>query len=312
MFFLIGISNLPLLIPFSLIFGLLFGHGKLSSQSEFTALASFGISKLQMSQPAILFSALCLFTCFNSIHTWGPNAKYQSRALKTVIRQQVAATAFQPGVFLTQIPGVTMYAESQSSDKKLTKVFILNQGKTDDLQVFAKSGEFSGDELSNSSFGLRLFDGEIFNNTEKDVSSLVIYFKSYLIELFKTKKAARATARQISNSTTNQLKKRLVNTSEKKTSSIHIEINKRNMFAFSCLFFLVVGSLFSLRLHNRSSKGGGFFMAILISLFFWILLFVSEFLASSYKAPMLVYLPIVPCTIFSISAYFWIKIKSIN
>jgi lipopolysaccharide export LptBFGC system permease protein LptF len=312
MFFLLGVSYLPILLPFSLIFGLLFGHGKLSSQSEFTALASFGISKFKMAQPAILFSAICLFACFNSIHTWGPNAKYQSRALKSVISQKIAATAFQPGVFLTQIPGVIMYAESQDSSKKLSKIFILNEGKKDSLQVFANSGEFSGNDQSTSNFGLKLFDGVIYNNSKKDLSSLMISFKSYLIELFESKQGSTSTKRQINNSTTRQLKQRLKKPVSKKSTSILIEINKRNMFAFSCLFFLVVGSLFSIRLHNRSSKGGGFFVAILISLFFWIMLFVSEFLANSQQMPLMVYLPIIPCTLFCIVSYVWIKLKSIN
>jgi len=312
MFFLLGVSYLPLLLPFSLIFGLLLGHGKLSSQSEFTALASFGISKFQMSQPAILFSTLCLFTCYNSIHTWGPNAKYQARALKYVISQKIAATAFQPGVFLTQIPGVTMYAENQSSDKKLSKVFILNQSKKDNLQVFANAGEFSGNEQANTSFGLKLFNGTIYNNSKKDISSLTISFQSYLIKLFETKKTPTSTKRQINNSTTKQLKERLKDKESKKATPVLIEIYKRNMFAFSCVFFLVVGSLFSLRLHNRSSKGGGFFMAILISLFFWIMLFVAEFLGGSYNTPLFVYMPVVPCIIFCIATYLWIKFKSIN
>ena len=90
-----------------------------------------------------------------------------------------------------------MYAESQNSDKKLKKVFILNENKSDHLQVFAKSGEFLGNEQTNSSFGLKLFNGEIYNNSEKDLNSLVISFKSYLIELFETKKAAASTKRQV-------------------------------------------------------------------------------------------------------------------
>ena len=105
MFFLLGVSNLPLLLPFSLIFGLLFGHGKLSSQSEFTALASFGISKFQMAQPAILFSALCLFTCFNSIHTWGPKRQIPIASFENSdTSKNCCHCAFQPGVFLTTNP----------------------------------------------------------------------------------------------------------------------------------------------------------------------------------------------------------------
>jgi len=312
MFLLLGISYLPILLPFSLIFGLLFGHGKMSSQSEFTALASFGVTKLQMSQPAIFFSTVCLFTCFNSIHTWGPNAKYQSRALKTVIRQKIAATAFQPGVFITQIPGVTMYAESQNGDGLLQNVFILNQGKKDKVHIFSSNGAFQESDDKQPGFGLKLFNGQMYKNSKKDLSSLIISFQTYLVELFEARKHVAATKRQINNSTSQQLKKQLKTTAETNKTPILIEINKRNMFAFSCVFFLIVGTLFSLRLHNRSSKGSGFFVAIIVSLFFWIMLFISEFLSASYKMPILVYLPILPCSLFCVFSYFWIKVKSIN
>jgi len=312
MFFLLGVSYLPILLPFSLIFGILFGHGKLSSQSEFTALASFGLSKLQMAQPAFLFTALSLFTCFQSIHSWGPKSKYQSRALKYVIKQEVAAKAFQPGVFLTQIPGVTMYAESQSSDKKLSRIFILNENNQDHLQIFSKNGFFTSKESSESNFGLKLLDGEIYKNSDSELSSLVISFRSYLVELFKTKQTKTLAKRQISNSTTSQLKQSLKNKTPKEQNLILIEINKRNMFSFSCLFFLIVGLIFSLRLHNRSSKGSGFFLAVLISLFFWIVLFVAEFLAKSQSNPLLVYSPVIPCGLFCLGSYSWMRLKSIN
>jgi lipopolysaccharide export LptBFGC system permease protein LptF len=313
MFSLLGISYLPLLLPFSLIFGLLFGHGKLSSQSEFTALASFGVSKMKLVQPAIFFTFICFFTCFNSIHTWGPNAKFQSRALKNVLKRKVAVTAFQPGVFLTQVPGLTMYAESQDSDQNLEKVFILNEKGRDSLQIFSNTGVFIKNSTGVNSLGLKLSNGNIYTNNKKDLSSLVISFKTYLVELFQTQKKSPS-ARRISNSNSKHIKRQLKepNTKEETKIAMTVELYKRNMFALSCLFFLVIGSLFSLRLHNRSSKGGGFFMAIVISLAFWIMLFVSEFLASSYANPLFVYLPIVPCILFCVVSYQWIKFKSIN
>lgn len=313
MFSLLGVSYLPILLPFSLIFGLLFGHGKLSSQSEFTALASLGVSKLQMAQPAILFTVICFFTCFNSIHTWGPNAKFQSRSLKNVLKRKIAVTAFQPGVFLTQVPGLTMYAESQDSDDKLSKVFILNEKGQDNLQVFSNEGKFVKKTDGSNSLGLELSDGEMYSNTKKDLSSLIISFNTYLVELFQIQNKP-ASARRIGNSTSKHLKNRLKNLklSQAQRVPLVVELYKRNMFAFSCIFFLIMGSLFSLRLHDRSSKGGGFFMAVTISLIFWIMLFVSEFLAFSYSNPLLVYMPILPCSLFCIGAYQWIKLKSIN
>ncbi len=306
-FTLLGISYLPLIIPFCLLFGILFGHGRLSSQSEFTAFASFGISKWKLAQPAIFFSFVCLIICFNSIHTWGPNAKFKAHSLEAALKQKVAVTAFQPGVFLTQVPGITIYAEDESADKTLKNILIINE-KNDKYEIFSKSGRFVKENTA-TNLGINLFNGQIYSNPKANESNMVISFKKYFIQLFKAP-SKNITLKNIRNRSSKQLK-RLLKLSEFPESTIYIELNKRAMFVFSCVFFLVLGSLFSLRLHDRSSKGGGFFTALAISMLFWVSLFASESYANSMKNPLIMYTPVLICSLFCLFAYRWIKFKSI-
>lgn len=306
-FTLLGASYLPLVIPFCLLFGILFGHGRLSSQSEFTALASFGISKWKLAQPAIFFAIICTIVCFNSINTWGPNAKFKSRSLEAALKRKIAVTAFQPGVFLTQIPGLTIYAEDESPNKDLTNILIINE-QEDGYEIFSKSGKFLK-ESDSTNLGIDLYNGQIYSNQTNDNSNLIISFKKYFVQLFKSE-GKNITRKNIGNRSSKQLRKMLDQNIIPK-STLYIELNKRDVFALSCLFFLVLGSLFSLRLHDRSSKGSGFFTALSIALVFWVLLFTFEFYAASTKTPLLMYTPILICGLFCYLTYKWIKRKSI-
>ncbi len=306
-FTLLGASYLPLITPFCLLFGILFGHGRLSSQSEFTALASFGISKWKLAQPSIFFALICTIICFNSIHTWGPNAKFKSRSLEYALKKKIAVTAFQPGVFLTQIPGITIYAEDELSDKTLKNILIVNE-QGESYEIFSKSGKFIK-ETDSSDLGIDLLDGQIYSNLNEDKSNLIIDFKKYFIQLFRSKEKNK-TKTNIGNRSSRQLEN-LLSSKNFSKNTIYIELNKRNMFALSCVFFLVLGAMFSIRLHNRSSKGSGFFTAILIAIFFWIALFTSEFFATSLGKPILMYVPIIFCALFCFVTYKWIKLNSI-
>lgn len=306
-FTLLGVSYLPLVIPFCLLFGILFGHGKLSGQSEFTALASFGISKWQLVQPACFFTIICTVVCFNSIHTWGPNAKFKSRSLEYALKKKIAVTAFQPGVFLTQIPNVTMYAEDEDSNKNLKNIFIVNNSE-EPYAIFSNSGQFIKEGIS-SDLGIDLYNGEIYSSSSDDSSDMLINFKKYFIQLFRSR-AVDTTKKNIGNRSSRKLRK-ILKASSKEKDVATVELYKRNTFALSCLFFLILGSLFSLRLHNRSSTGSGFMSALVIAMFFWITLFSSEFLAASLNLPVIMYSPILICGLLCLASYKWIKFKSI-
>lgn len=306
-FTLLGVSYLPLVIPFCLLFGILFGHGRLSGQSEFTAFASFGISKWQLVQPACFFTLICTVVCFNSIHTWGPSAKFKSRSLEYALKKKIAVTAFQPGVFLTQIPNVTMYAEDEDSQKNLKNIFIVNNSEQP-YTIFSNSGKFIK-EGQTSNLGIDLYDGEIYSHSSDDSSDMLINFRKYFVQLFRSN-SKNHTTKKIGNRSSRQLR-RILKTPGKDKNISTVELYKRNTFALSCFFFLVLGSLFSLRLHNRSSTGSGFMSALIIAMFFWMTLFTSEFLAASMNIPLIMYSPILICSLLCLASYKWIKSKSI-
>jgi lipopolysaccharide export LptBFGC system permease protein LptF len=306
-FSLLGLSYLPLIIPFCLLFGILFGHGRLSGQSEFTALASFGVTKFQLAQPAAFFTVICTLICLNSIHSWGPEAKFKSRSLESILKRKIAATAFQPGVFLTQIPGVTLYAEEETPNSDLKNVLIINE-QGEDYKIFSKGGEFVT-KSGSAELGINLLNGSIYSSKKSNDTDITIDFKEYFIQLFRAQQN-NSTIKYINNRTSKQLKQ-LLKTKSSDKMKIFIELNKRTTFALSCVVFFVLACLFSLKLHNRSSKGSGFFLAIVIAIVFWIVVFTSEFFAAQTSKPYLMFAPLLLFALFSSFAYMWIRSKSI-
>lgn len=312
---LLGISYIPLISPFCLLFGILFGHERLSNQHEFTAFSSVGIHKRQLCYPAICLSIINFFICLVAIHTWGPNAKYISNSLENVLKKKAATSAFQPGVFLTQDENYAFYAEDESADGELKKVFIFNKNSDDLNFVYSKNGSF--EKNPEYDFGFKLKNGTLYSlglNT-----SMLANFQDYFVNIFniESESSSRET---LSNQTSRKLKKDLkkpdlepFNDSENpnKKNEIKTEINKRNMFAFSNFIFLALSLLFSMRIHSRSSKGSGVFLALVFSISFWILLFSAEYFAIQTKNPLLVYTPILPLFIFCVFYYKYINLKSI-
>lgn len=303
--FLLGVSYLPIIVPFCLLFAVLFGHGKLSGNSEFAAFSALGFSKMKLSIPSIVFSLVCFLVSFVSIHTWGPNARFKARALENSLKKKIAVTAFQPGVFLTQINDQVIYAEDQSTNGTFKKVFIYNSSQGGE-EIFSKSGAFTGKD--ENIFGFNLHSGSVYSKNLSNKSNVILSFEKYLVEILNFNSKSPSKQRDISYSTTRQLKK---NVAKFTKEPVLIEIYKRNMFALSCLFFLLVSLLSSMRIHDRSSRGSGFFVALITSISFWILLFGAEFFATAYNKPLFMYLPLIPATLFTLLFYRWIKLRSL-
>lgn len=285
-FGLLSVSYLPLIIPFCLLFSVLFGYGRLSSSLELTAFSNLGYSKLKLSQPALLFSALAFIICSSSIHSWGPKSKLLSRSLHSVLINKAAVSALQAGVFMTQFPNMVLYAESEDNQKNLNRIFLLQKKNTDANFIFSNSGKFIK-ESPDQSIGLKLENGAIYNQAslkKTQESNFIISYKDYLIKLFKTSDFDLS-KEQVANMTSKKLLK-------VKTPASRIEFHKRLVLSLSCLLFGVLALLFSLKLHERSSRGNGFFKALVFSLAFWVLLFISEYFSLQQQLPILIYIPI--------------------
>ena len=297
-----SLSALPMLISFCLLLGILLGHGKLSSNHELTAFANLGYSKIQISIPAIFLSFICFFICSSSIHTWGPNSKSRAEFLESLLREKLALTALQPGVFLNNLPGAVFYTEEfDSGSKKLKRVFLLTGEQEQQPKfIFSDEGSFLDSSSAQETFQLLLNRGQVFGLDKKNRNFIVDY-DSYKVSLFKNQDFDF-----IKSKPTYITSKRL-----KRFEGIkyRIEYHKRIVLSLICFLFLGVSLLFSLKLHSRSSSGKGFVFALFLSLVFWVVLFISEYISASQNTAFTMYIPILLFLIIILSVFYWNKSK---
>ena len=306
-----SLSYVPLITPFCLLFGILFGYGKLSSDHELTAFSNMGYSKWHLAQPALAMSIITFFICSSSVHNWGPQAKSKSKFLNSILAEKLALSAIQQGVFLDHFPGVVFYTEElNKKNAELNKVFLLHSKKIkDDAKfIFSDTGSFKSSKQADG-FKLTLFDGNLYTS-DKNQRDLRVKFNSYTASMFQgsnlnfnSNKPEFLTTADINSRTNNQ----------KDTSSFiyKLEKHKRYVLSLTCIFFTFVSLLLSLKLHNRSSSGKGFLLALSLSLIFWVLLFTGEFLAQSLSTLAYIYTPLAVFLLVIFFIAYWNKSKSI-
>ncbi len=305
------LSYLPILIPFCLLFSILFGYEILSQNSELTILAAFGYSKLQISSPAILMGLLSLFASTYILNTLGPTSNYWSNSMETELKRNTATFAITPGRFIDKIPDYLLYIESKNPDGFLKTVFINYDGdEGNKFSLFADTGKIIVDNVG--LVGIELQDGTIYSLLKDGASNIKLLFKKYQIKFFLPPQESGNTKIPISNQTTNNLLKSFKSSKDKENIfKIKKEIIKRYISPFSCLFFLFIGTLLSIRLHSQASKGSGIFVAFGFFAVFWIFMFIGEHLTNLFSNLYFMSIPILVSLIVSYTSWLLIQKKEI-
>lgn len=308
-----SLSYVPLITPFCLLFGILFGYGKLSSDHELTAFSNMGYSKWHLAQPAIVLSIVVFIVCSTSVHNWGPQAKSKSKFLNSLITEKLALSAIQQGVFLDHFPGVVFYTEElNKKNSELRKVFLLHSKKNNNKDstkfIFSDSGTFKTSKEAEG-FKLNLVSGNLYATDTDKRRDLKVKFNSYTASMFQGSDF-KFNSNKPEFLTTDQINTKIK--LEKSGSFIYkLEKHKRYALSLTCIFFTIVPLLLSLKLHNRSSSGKGFLLALGLSLTFWILLFTGEFLAQSLTTIIFIYTPLAVFVVVIAFISYWNRLRSI-
>ncbi len=311
-FSLLILSYLPILIPFCLLFSILFGYELLSQNSELVILGTFGYSKLQISSPAILMGLLSLFVSIYTLNTLGPMSNYWSDSMKRELKRNAAVFAITPGSFINRIPNYLLYIQSKNQDGFLKTVFINYDGDDrNKFSLFADTGKVIVDDIG--LIGIELNNGTMYSLLRDGVSNVKLLFKKYQIKFFLSSKESANTTVPISNKTTTNLLKSVKSSKDTKNIfKIKKEIIKRYISPFSCLFFLFIGALLSIRLHSQVSKGSGIFLAFGFFAVFWISMFIGEYLTNLFLNLYFMSTPILVSLIVSYTSWLLIQKKEIT
>jgi LPS export ABC transporter permease LptF len=102
-------------LPMATVVAVLAGLGRLSSQSELTALRAAGLSPLRVFRPVAIFSLAVFLAASYVAHFLQPSAYVQRVALRTeLVRSREPSKEIEPGVFFMRLPHAVLYTRSIS------------------------------------------------------------------------------------------------------------------------------------------------------------------------------------------------------
>lgn len=320
----ISLSFIPMAIPLSIIFAMIFCLNKLSEDSEIIAMRAMGVSKNQLFKPFLIIAVISAITVFAINRTIIPKS---TEAFKVTV-QKMTSSGFladiTKGKFYTDIPNVTLFAEDVMDDgKKLDKVFIKVRNSKKDQVILARRGALlKNDDFNNDNYDIQLdlFDGNITTVDNNFQQIEKINFVKYEFPIAGSgikklvSKDSMLTSRELSKYIGELIVESKSDLPEKDAQRIirrltdaRLEYWSRLNVPLQCLAFVLIGFVFGIK-KGRGKSGNTSLYAFLSVLLYYVIYFVGLSLVSKKGlSPMvMVFLPTF-LTIF-LGSYFYRKI----
>jgi lipopolysaccharide export system permease protein len=281
-------SFLVFTIPMSVLLSTLISFGRLSGDSEITALKASGLSLYQLFLPVAIFSiaaylltSLCVFYGL----PWG-NRGFTTTLYK--IAQSKADIEIKERVFNDMFDGLVVYVEKVPiQGEKMEGILIYDERDQEKTNtIFAKEGFLSSNPKSQEVI-LRLFDGDIHRFDSRANVYQKIKFDAYDLKLELTK-AFTAIGKKLKDKemSIDDIKEKMESKKQKgeDITSLDVEFHKRYAFPFACIVFGLIGVPLGIQ-PRRSGRSYGFVFSLLLLLAYYISLTGSEILALRRTIP---------------------------
>ena len=272
-------------IPMALLLAILLAFGRLSGDSEVTAMKSCGISLYGLLPPPLLFSIFaglaCLWVTVYAV-PWG-NSSFKKLMLD--VAQSSAGVVVKEKVFNNAFPGMVIYAESMDpKGESMTGVIIHDERDPEHAStIFAASGALFSDTRTRS-IEFHLKDGSIHRSADASGYRMVD-FEEYKLRVALTK--TDAAPAKVSEMTLSELQQPAPGTEPKKVLAMQLEFHSRLALPFSCFVFTLLAMPLGIQ-NRRSGKASGFSLSIGVILLYYVAL--SAFQALGEKRLLLPFL----------------------
>lgn len=257
-------------IPMAFLLAVLLGFGRLSADSEVTAMKACGLSLSSMLPPVLLAGLVAyLATTFIALYAL-PRA---NTAFKELLQQVVESRinlSIKPQVFNDDIPGLVLYTD-RFDERTGTMHGILvhdDRNREAPTTIFAKAGTLRLDQRHTTVI-LTLEQGNI-QQLVPGKAYRQLGFASYQLAVNLTR-AGREIARNELDMDLDEIRKNLRTGgfSAKLMKDMELEVHRRFALPFACFVFAVVGLPLGIQ-NQRSGKGAGFAVSIGVLLAYYI------------------------------------------
>jgi lipopolysaccharide export system permease protein len=292
-FFLYNIPySLAYSIPISALFSTLLIFGRLSSDSEISAMKSSGLSMWQIASPVILISIVLVCICLYNNCVVYPSTTYANRKLIKGLGVEDPIKLLEEGRFIREFPGYMIYVGKKSKNRVRDLVVYEVDKETGEVtgSIRAGSGIMTADK-ENAELKIDLFDVriEIPDPDAPDDSSKTRYVnaRNYPIRLdfnellgskHVSKKRKNMTifelARQIRNSETENAQ---LSENDRRVEHARnlVEVNQRICLALSPFMFVLIAIPLGITSHRRESSMG-MVMSLGIMFIYYIFMILSD------------------------------------
>ena len=257
------ISFLPMAIPLSCLFAVIYTMNKLSGDSEFMAMRSFGLSKGKVYRPLLGLSVLIALASFALNQNIIPISKREFKKALITLTSKGYLADIRPGKFFTDIPGIVLYTTEASEDgQNLKNVFIESTSGGGVAAIFAKRGKLSKDEINKwglSNLRLKLFDGNILKKNVDGTFEKIFYHtydfpisEGKLTGVLVTKDSMRTSRELYDLMSLSSQEKANRGLGKRQVAKTKLEFWTRINTPFICIIFVFLG--FSLGVKNTRGK----------------------------------------------------------
>ncbi len=316
----LALSFMPMAIPLSVLFAMLYTMNKMSEDSEVIAMRSFGFSKHKLFMPFIIMGVFVAWAIFSLSRNIIPLSYKQFATTVVKLSSKGTVTDIKSETFFTDIPNLTLFANKvEGSGKRMSDVFIHVKTSDDKTErvIFAQKGSIAregDDEWGLPQLRLRLLNGNI-TKIEKDNNDIEkVNFEEYDFPLFTRDSDSNFMTKDSMRTNTQLLAKiKTLNTPELKKDKIKAELEywSRINTPFQCLVFVLLGFTLGIkRARGRSGNTGVVVLTVLV--IYYALMFFGVSLAKKgvVGVALVSFAPTVLA--FIVGAYFYRKLDWVS
>ena len=199
----VSITLVPMAIPLSIFFSIIFTLGRMSGDSEYVALRAAGLTKRNILMPLIFVGALVAVNVYFLNQELVPDAHRRVRKKIKILSSASLIQGIKGGQFFTAIPNITIFPSKMDPESlELKDVFLhlYDPAQVLDKVIWANGGKIlhSKNEATGiESFKLFLKDGNItsFKKGEDDLEKIL--FNEYILPISEKRFSYRPSTKEI-------------------------------------------------------------------------------------------------------------------
>ncbi|MDR0933235.1 MAG: LptF/LptG family permease [Victivallales bacterium] len=263
-------------VPWAVMVAVMLVFGRMSADSEITAMRACGISILQIVSPILIFTFLLTLLCLYLQVEVGPPFLGKSRDLMKTAAIDQPLALFEPGKQIS-LENMIIYIDDKEGQNGLkgVQIYTMNDDRSTIKQdISAVRGKLLLDK-EKQILTVQLFDCLLINaapSAELDSDGPQRMFSEELSFGFNYGKEANEMRVSVRPKymTLSDLMGRIRLTKElnKDTTELEVELNQRIAFALSPIAFLLLGLPLAIRTSRRETSVGLFLSVILAGVFF--------------------------------------------